>query len=310
MHKNYRLLIILGILVAISVALGLYSGKKSSSNFRVDIFSIPDTSAIESIAIEGSQPVNLVRAEDGSWKVNDRFKVSPNLRNLLLSLLNQVTVRRPVSNIQKDEISEGLRDNKKVSINVAGETLSYYVGGNPARTQSYFMLADSDQPYIVEIPGYRNYLSGIFDLTEYQWRDRRLFNTHWRSLQSLKVSYPTNIKSDLNIYFENAFFKVERVSRLDTTALMEYLATYELFEANEFIPRGFSVAYDSLSQLEPLAIIDLEEINAANNQRLSIYPKLDHDDYILTSNKDGELSLTDFRRIRPFLLRPSDLRLD
>ena len=95
---------------------------------------------------------------------------------------------------------------------------------------------------------------------------------------------------------------------MDTTAVMAYLGTYELFEANEFISQGFSPQYDSVLQTKPIAVIELQEINQDNNQRLEIFSRLGEDPYLLTRNKSGELSLTDFSRLSTLLSRPADLR--
>ena len=310
MHKNYKLLILLILLATASLTLTLTSGVKSRSNYRVDLFSFPDTAQILSIKISGNQEVVLKKSAGVAWKVNDLYGVNSNLRTVLLAVLSQVKVRRPVSQIQRVEIANNLENALRVLVETEAGLLDFYAGGNAARTQAYFMLSDDDQPYIVEIPGYRNYLSGIFELTEMQWRDRTLFNTNWRSLQSLKVTYPDGGSGNaLNIYFEDQFFKIHGVAAMDTTRLMEYLSAYELFEANEFIPAGFRPRYDSLAQTGPLAIIELSEINQDRNQRLTIFGKLENDNFILTSNKEGQLSLVDFGRIRQLLISPGDLSL-
>lgn len=306
MHRNFKLIILLVALIGISLILGLSSGKKRSPNFRTDKFSLADTANLQSVRIDGENEVLIERTE-GRWRVNGKYNVNSNLKNVLLAVINQVAVRRPVSKIQQEEIAAKLSDATKVTLGLSGETRVFYAGGNSARTQSYFMEEGTGEPYVVEIPGYRNYISGIFNLTEQQWRDRTLFNTHWRSLQRLTVTYPDNPQSDLNISFEEEFFKVEGVQRMDTTSLMSYLSGYEFFEANEFIPRGFSSSYDSLTEVTPIAVIELREINIDNNQRLTIYPKLDNDNYVLVTNKNDEQSLIDFGRLRSLLIRPADL---
>jgi len=292
--------------MVLSLTLNLTSGTKSRSNFKVDLFNVADTSQIQSIKIDGLQQVEIKKHNEGRWQINDRYGLNENLKTVLLAVLNQVNVRRPVAQIQQEEIAQRLRSSTKITVETGEQTLEFFADGNAARTQSYFMLEGDNQPYIVEIPGYRNYISGIFELTEMQWRNRTLFNTHWRSLQSLTVSYPGNGGNDLGIFFEDEFFRVQNVALMDTTALISYLAGFELFEANEFIASGFNSAYDSLSQTTPIAIIELNEINRDKNQRLNVFPKLKDDNYVLTSNKDGELSLVDFERVRQLLGRPGD----
>ncbi len=303
MHKNYKLLALFIGLIIISLTLSLTSGIKSRSNFRVDLFSVADTARIQSIKIEGKRLVDIKRSDGGSWRINDNYGINRNLKNVLLAVLNQINVRRPVSKIQQEEIAGQLRAATKITIEHEERTFEFYAGGNAAHTQSYFMSEADDQPYVVEIPGYRNYISGIFELTEMQWRERTLFNTTWRSLQNLIVRYPANSNNDVNICFEEEFFKIDQVASMDTLALMTYLSRYEFFEANEFIPTGFNATYDSLAATTPLAVIELNEINRDKNQKLSVFSKLENDNYILAANKSGELSLIDFARIRQLLAR-------
>lgn len=278
--------------------------------FRVDIFSVADTSAIQSITIQNEGLVKLEKTSPGQWTVNDQFKADASLQRVLLAVLNQVSVKRPVSQIQKEEITTALKEGMRVEVGFEGNTSAFYVGGSQGRTQSYFLEEGSDQPYIVEIPGYRNYISGIFELKALHWKDRKIFNTHWRSLRSLQVDYPDNSKDNFRIYFDEAFFKIEGIAEMDTTALMNYLSPFEYFETNEFISKGFSSLYDSLIQTPALAVINIEDINQSRSQQLTLFPKLENDNYILGVNKDGEISIFDFRRVRQLLAKRDDFSLN
>jgi len=306
MHKNHKLILILLLLIVTSLALSFSGGKTSSTRFRIDTFSLADTSAIQSITIMNDELVKLEKSAAGNWVVNDQFDVDPSLKRVLLAVLNQVSVKRPVAQIQNEEITASLKNGTRVQIALEDRNLAFYAGGSPERTQSYFLEEGSDQPYVVEIPGYRNYISGIFELKELQWKDRKIFNTHWRSLQSLQVDYPGNSEISFRIFFNREFFEIEGISAIDTTALMTYLAPFEYFETNEFIQSGFSSRYDSLLKTEPIAIITIEDINKSRSQQLTLFSKPDDDNFVLGLNKDGEMSLFDFRRIRQLLAKRDD----
>ena len=122
----------------------------------------------------------------------------------------------------------------------------------------------------------------------------------------MQVDYPDNSKDSFRIYFDEEFFKIEGISEMDTTALMSYLSPFEHFETNEFISKGFSAPYDSLVQTKALAVISVDDINQDRSQQLTLFPKLENDNYILGVNRDGEISLFDFRRIRQLLAKKED----
>ena len=126
---------------------------------------------------------------------------------------------RPVVESVKDSISS-LLDSLGVRVSLyAGDELQqeFIAGGNLNKTQAYFKTLGESECYIMTIPGYRVYASGIFELDESGWKDKLVFNFNWRNFQSLKATYPSASKNDFEIAMGKAYYEVKGVSAADTT---------------------------------------------------------------------------------------------
>jgi hypothetical protein len=145
----------------------------------------------------------------------------------------------------------------------------FYVAGNPAKSETYFSF-DGNEWYVVAIPGYRVYVASIFDLTENDWRDKRVFNFNWQNFKSLKAHFPQQPTQDFTISFANKLFGIEEVAVADTTKLSNYLEAIFSLQAEKILTPGEATKYDSLFAHGPLFEITIQDI-AAKNFDLKIY---------------------------------------
>src|SRR5690349_16441857 len=97
-----------------------------------------------------------------------------NLISVLFCTIQQTWPKRKVTSQIEESIKTQVKNNGvKVSL-FAGQSLekTFYAGGNANKTQAYFIDTETDEIYIMEIPGYRVYVSGILELDESGWRDK------------------------------------------------------------------------------------------------------------------------------------------
>ncbi|MEQ9286782.1 MAG: DUF4340 domain-containing protein [Cyclobacteriaceae bacterium] len=301
MKKSTRLSIILIVLIAMSVFIS-FLGKRDtpSTSFDADMFAVEDTTAIASVRVSApGHEVELKRNENG-WSLNDEYKADPNMVQVLRSILSQVKVQRPVARLNRDEIVSTLEQTGyKVSVSFQDGSVSEFIAGGDNSKKMAFYLRDNDA-YVVQIPGYNHYLSGIFELTPNQWRDRLLFSSTWRSLKSLKLDY-ANQQETLNIYFDKKFLTVENVAKLDTTALMDYLGQYQYFQVNDYLEKGKYPKYDDLARQSPLAHLSIRDIDQNRDADLNIYPLMDGEAFYLITDSKGEMMVIDSSRMDKLL---------
>lgn len=300
MKKTTKLTIILAALIAVSVMLALIGKKENMRSFDVDMFAVNDTSAISSVTISGQTFTNVLTKTAKGWTLNNQYLADPNMIHIMQSILAQVKVKRPVAKLNHEEIVKSLKEQgRKVSLKYDNGTQWEFIAGGSASKKDAFYLQD-EQAYFVEIPGYNNYISGIFELTENQWRDRLLFSSSWRSLKSLEINY-LHENEKLNIYFDKKFLAVEGVSELDTTALMTYLGQYEYFQINDYLEKDKYPKYDSLSLTAPMAELTVNDIDLSKNVVLKIFPLLKNQNFYLVVGRKEEMMVIDSKRMTNIL---------
>ena len=278
-----------------------------SSAAHVD-FGMPDSSLVQAVNIASRQgQVRLAR--EGHWIVNDQYAADPTLIELVMTVVQQVRVVRPVSRLNFKEIRSDLETSgRRVELMLAdGALFTFYAGGNATKTVSYFGNADLTQIVVMEIPGYSNYIAGIFELSHNQWRDRLLFRSGWRSLQSLSIDYRKG--DDLRLAFDDRSFQVENVPVVDSTFLSGYVGQFQYFQLNDYLTPGKYPAYDSLVHTPPMAILTLEDIDTAMDRTLSVYQKLPGQQFYLLTNATGDMMVIDQSRMEKILARPTDFEV-
>ncbi len=292
--KNKKLLGVFLVLLVVNVAFFFVGRKPKGVSFDETRFTLKDTSGIRSIKLN---EVLLSKNDQGQWLVGEQYRVDPNLDRLLISILSRVRVQKPVA----VPLEEG------VKVQISGSyPMTFHVWGNPTKTRTYFSMEGQDEVYQVQIPGYNEYVGGIFELNEDQWRDRLVLNESWRTIQKLELNYRDDAAQDLRIHFDKDFFLVDGVQRLDSNAVVEYLNQFQYFQANEWLSTGRLEPYDSLSMKPPLATLTIESINQELPMTLEIYPQLPGDRIYLLMTYDESMFVVDDQRMSKILLENKD----
>jgi hypothetical protein len=200
MKKN---LISLAILIGLGYAVyHLFSNSDSSSLGKKALsdFAISDTSQVGSIIIDDSRHiVELKRGEGKLWSLNDTMIAMPHHVDLLLRTFATVGVQSPVSKVQRQTaIRIIMGDTRKVKIlDKEGKWIkTWYVGRATQNNQGTFALLEtpedglSDQPYIIEVRGFRGFLTTRFHADIKEWRWTGLFYYPDLDFKSVKVETP------------------------------------------------------------------------------------------------------------------------
>ncbi|MFM7857746.1 MAG: hypothetical protein ACKO96_38955, partial [Flammeovirgaceae bacterium] len=140
---------------------------------------------------------------------------------------------------------------------------------NSAKSETYFYFEGGDW-YTVTIPGYRVYVASIFELTESDWREKRVFNFNWQNFKTLKAHFPAATNQNFTISFSNNIFGIEEVALADTTKLSSYLESLFNLKSDRILTTHEVTQYDSLYATSPLLQIEIEDI-ANKKMSLQIY---------------------------------------
>jgi len=297
MSKTVKYIIVVIILLIGNLVLVFTDGFQKSASFDDELFVIENINEINAVLISRrDERIELIK-EGPTWKLNSAFEADQNFLQVLFSILNQVKVKRAVGSL--DEPPSG---NVVIELS-SGEVATFDFALDALGTSSYFIQDGST--YQVEVPGYRDNVVNIFQLTEDQWRSRIVFDGSWRTIQRLNL---TSQGQELTIRFVNQFFEVDGISAIDSSGVVDYLNQFQLLQANEMISKGRFPDLDSLVNSTPLAILTIDDIQIDTATTFSIYPNLEGQTYQLVTKNNEVMMVFDRRRIQTLLKFKEDFR--
>lgn len=234
--KNQQLSIILVILVIIAVALNWPESSKRNTSLPVNLFAVEDTAAVSRVTISRQNRLVELIKRNGQWLTGNEFPVSVNLELLLMNILHDVQVNRPVSDAEQDSVLQALANRgSQVDVFAGAERVkSFLVSGNPNASETWFMNPGAKNPYVVVIPGYREYLARLFELNEFQWRSRQLFPMDTLNFSGLQVTY-ANEPQPMNIQRPVAAFTLNGQSNATTQTFNRLIANLSQIPVQQYI---------------------------------------------------------------------------
>jgi hypothetical protein len=305
-NKNIILLIVfLSLIVWTIIYLNLENGETGIS-LDEDKFSIKDTTSISIINIIGNSISNTLEKHNTHWIVNGKYPMDPSMHKVLMSVLFQVKVKRTVPKNDLERIKNDIQKNGYVVeiINSDGHKNTFYAGGNGI-SLSYFM-SDENIPYVVHLPGYESYVTGIFEVQENDWRDRLVFQTSWLGIKSLKLTYFEDPGNNVLITAENDLYRISGVEHLDTAELMSFFDEISYFFTDRYINPGQIPSYDSLKSTKPFASMIVYSLGMMEPVTIDFYKQLPGENVMFGVLNNEQMCLFGTRRINEVFKRRKD----
>lgn len=284
MKKTILLFILFLIIAGGTYYLVEQAPEKGSSGKGWDTtLTVPDTDIIHRIFIAKKTGVNYnLEKKDGVWYLDNKHRVRPGKIKYILESLR----RQRVKFIPTRGASEGAVKNI-ASTGIKVETydaegnivLNFYVGGMTSDERGTYMIKeDSNQPYVMHLPGWEGSLRVRFWDDPENWRDRSVIRWNPPSIEYLKVDYPRNKSQSFEIIKETATYAVRPVYDVtaiskkpaNQEAIREYLKLYKSKIAENFL-NDFP-GRDSVSQLVPFCEITVKGKDA-EDQTVSFFPE-------------------------------------
>lgn len=270
--RNKRLVILFAALCCMTVV--VYWLGKNDGTVEIDKnkFKNFDLKTIDQIVLESKMGRVELKFSGSKWEVNNQFDADASMIEVLFATLQQAEPKRPVAESIKDSIGDALKvHGVKVSLLEQGAAkFSFYAGGNFQKTQAFFGEANAEiQPYLVTIPGYRVYVSGIFELAEADWKNKYVFGFNWRNFQRLETQFSQKPADNFQVAVEDNYFAVQGLTDLDTAKLNTYLDDISLLTVDEY--KNEPIFSDSLSHPASILMIVVKDI-AQRTYTLELFP--------------------------------------
>lgn len=301
--KNKRLALLLMVSLSVILAFVLVDRREEAFSVDKDLYKGFDLKTVDRVLLESGEEKTDLRFQGYRWKVNDSIDADRGLIEVLFATLQQAEPKRPVSTSLRDSVIAAIR-NQGVRVSLyAGENKlrTFYAGGNEAKTQAIFVSEDSGEPHVMIIPGYRVYVSGIFEVPAVGWREKLIFNFNWQSFAKLEARYK-NTSGNFDVVMERNIVSIPQIADADTAKLNSYLDQVSLLMAEEYIRPGRLT--DSISATQPILNLSIYDI-ANRKYELSVFT-IGNQFYGKTGTNNW--ALLNENRIIP-ILRPKDFFL-
>ncbi len=261
-ERKNKLLALLFCVLCVSTLLVYYLGSDGGTvDINKNTFKDYNLKEIDQVTLESKKGKVELKFNGAKWIVNNQFDADATMIEVLFATLQQAEPKRLLSATIQDSVSNALRQNGvKISLSTAGTTeSSFYAGGNAQKTQAYFCKENGDdKSYLITIPGYRVYVSGIFELPEKDWRNKYVFGFNWRNFQSLETKFPRNPADNFEVALNDNYFSVQGLSAVDTTKLNDYLDDVSLLMVEEYVDQP--IPEDTVSKSLPVMVLTIKDI--------------------------------------------------
>lgn len=253
--------------------------KQAGSHLSWDMnFAVENTEDIGKIFIaDRNGKTATLEKKSGIWYYNGKHPARPTAMETLLETISKVRVLNippngAVPNMVKELAVLGI----KVEIyGHNGKNLrTYYVGGvtNDERG-TVLMMENSEQPYVVHVPGFVGQIRLRYILGDDDWRDRAIFREKPEDIQFISVEYPQRKSESFRLektgeakYAVSPFFNTTTPMR---TPQRKGVAEAYLIQFESLVAEGFETdnpLRDSVKALVPFAVLTMKNVGGTEKQ--------------------------------------------
>jgi hypothetical protein len=268
-RRNKRSLLVLVTLIGLCVATFFLIRQSDRPAVDKSTFRDFDSETVDKIRIESADDTVELTFENSRWKVNKEYPADRNLVTLLFATIKQAEPKREL-NANDTTVNPIEKSGSKVTLYASGQPVRNFIAaGNSSKTQSLFKDSKTGKVYVMSIPGYRVYVSGIFELKTGGWRDKFVFGSfNWRNFQSLEARFPEKPSENFKVQAEGTgIFGITGI-KTDTSRLNTFLDDVSLLAVDDYLES--SQLRDSLTQVKPFLQLIITDI-ASKQQTLSVY---------------------------------------
>ena len=272
------------ILILLVAAAGYLYLKDQSSTLdpRLSDFSIEEDQAsrLDSILLsQGSETIKLYR-NNNRWYLNEQqYALEQNVKQLL-NVFQDLRVEAPAQRSNREELLEIIRENPiHVKIYNGDDLIKDYLIEDHSQKKgtSYMMMNESEEPFIMSLPGYDGDLANLVKVDVSYWRDKTLFDYSGLDIKSIKVTYPSDMDHSFYLTYGEDEFKLQSlgddkyIEDFNSSRAARYFSYFGNVRFNKVI-RNNGRLTDSLLNATPYCVFEVLDENN-NLRKLFTYRK-------------------------------------
>lgn len=181
----------------------------------------------------------LLYKENDRWFVKNSKLTEPadthSIRELLHWVLKKAQIKTPVSDAEKEPVTREIALNGvKAVFYSGGSEVNAFYAGNPTPNQeaTYMYHPEMERPCIVEITGFKGYLTPYFTLDMDAWRSPVILDVPAEQIQKVEISWPETPDKGFSISRENNVLVLRNVSgnaikNINNTRILSFLERFQ-----------------------------------------------------------------------------------
>ncbi len=286
-RRNKLLALALVAMLAASASLAWIGRDEERIAVDRTLFTVAETEKINKVSmVRAADSVELVFDGTG-WSVNGAWDADLQMIKVLMATIMQAEPHRPVAASRVDTVNSQLdQRGTLVTLSITDAPQKVFTaGGNAGKSEAWFRNNSDRRPYVMIIPGYRVYVSGIFELPASGWREKRVFDLNWRNFKSLTASYPKEPAAGFVAEMKQRAPGIRGLAAVDTTKLSDYLDAVSLLMARRFVAPGVA---DSIIRRGPVARVEVRDI-ADRAYGLDLFAPGKNDEEVYGRLDNGEI---------------------
>ena len=301
MNQEKRNKILTASLALLSLlAMVLFYYPRDRQEVDKNIFRVKDLPSVDRVVLSSPAGQIELRYNGSKWTVGQQ-QADEELVTVLFATLKEAGPKRQVAKALRDSIATMLqKDGVRVTLYQGGHLAKQFIaGGNAAKTEAYFLDGQLG-PFVMAIPGYRVYVSGIFEVDALGWRDKRMFNFNWRNFKKLEAVFSKQPGQNFTIEDQGKGFGLVGGPPSDTTKVNDYLDAVSLLVAKQYLHGGQDAIYDSLLKTTALATLRVYDLGDKAIV-LELFPPIGNDPNVLGRLNASEAVLFGREQVIPIL---------
>lgn len=256
MRKNRIYIIILLLLVVIAGYLYYKRGGSGSISENKMAFSVADTAAVDKIVLsDKTGKVLILSKKNKIWFANDSVRVRRDVMGVLLETIKRIEVKSPVNKPMRANLMKQLATGAiQVEIYEDGSLeRKYYVGGATMDGMGTFMLLeDSEDPFIVHIPGFEGYLTVRYNTNLTVWRDRGIFRIAPQNISAVQIDYPESPEASFTLKIQSKDY-ISLFNRVGDSAKSNINGEF----LRKYLTGFADIQYENIVDLKRVAVAEL-----------------------------------------------------
>ncbi len=282
--KKYRNSLILLTLLAIIAAFLLLKNSGGTFHEKDNSFAISDTSNVTKFFLsdKNNNSVTVVRSANGMWILNGKYEVNPTMIEVMLTTFISIEPKAPIARGTRNTIIRMLAGRsvkteiyqRVYRIDLFGYlklfpheklTRTYFVGDPTMDNSGTFMLMEgSEDPYIVNIPGFRGFVGSRYSAMEGDWRSHSVFSIRVPEISSVSVSFSERplhsfriSNKDSRLFTLTSLFDNKNIENFDTMKVVGFLSVFRNLNYERVLDEMKKSKRDSILAVQPTNIITL-----------------------------------------------------